>query len=133
MFNHNSKPETTETPEQQLNRASLSVQNLELDVLIDLIKNLNEEQKKDYFNNLSLCIICYEDFLELETSPNLKLLMKLMKNKLIPESIYLDKNSDVLNSIYDKLSTYNESKSKFMDTIINEKEEIEKKDLNYSN
>ena len=107
--------------------AVLSVKNLELSVLIDLIKNLkDEEQKKDYFNNLSLNIITYDDFLELESSVNLKLLKELMKKKLIPESIYLDKNKDILQTIYEKLTTFDETKSKYLDTIINEKEEIAK-------
>ena len=80
--------------------AVLSVNKLNLSVLIDLVKNLeDEEQKKDYFNNLGLNIITYEDFLGVEASDNLKLLMELMKKKLIPESIYLDKNKDILYMI----------------------------------
>ena len=72
-------------------------------------------------------IIKYEDFLELEETENLKLLIKFMENKLIPESIYLDRNKDVLNTIYERLTSYDETKSKYLETIINENEEIQKK------
>ena len=108
----------------------LSIQNLELKVLIDLIKQFNKEQKADYFNNLEQdIVICEKDFFEYEISDNLKLLMELIQNKLIPESIYLDKSIDKLNTIYEKLSTFNETKSRFLETIVNEEEAIQKKFL----
>lgn len=107
--------------------AILSVNNLDLSMFIDLIKSMKDEEvKKDYFNNLSLNIIGYDDFLKLEGSYNLKLLMELMNNNLIPDSIYLDKNKKILQIIYDKLTTYDETNSKYIDTILNEAEEIEK-------
>ena len=84
----------------------------------------NEEKKIDYFNNLSIKIIAYDDFFKLEASDNLKLLMKLIKKNLIPESNYLEKNKDILQTIYDKLIKYKETNSKYLDTIINEKKEI---------
>ena len=116
-----------------------SIENLDLYTLIDLIKNIKEEQKKEYFNNLAnpnnplspkdlqkQNIIDYEDFLKIEETKNLKLLTELMKNGLIPGGIYLDKSKNSLNDIYEKLSTYDELKSIYLDTIINEKEEIRK-------
>ena len=105
-----------------------SNKNLEnIESLIELIKNIKEEdQKKEYFNNLKERIITYDEFLKKEESDNLKLLAQLMKNNLIPESIYLDKNKDILNTIYDKLSTYDEKKSIYLNTILNEKEETKK-------
>ena len=106
--------------------AILSNENLELSNIIELIKKLSEDQKKNYFNNLNQFIIKNDDFFELESSDNLLLLMELMKNKLIPESIYLDKTKDLLNTIYEKLTTYNEKKVKYLDTIINEKDENQK-------
>ena len=107
--------------------AFLSIKNLDLFVSIDLVKNINEDQKKEYFNNLTSNIINYDDFWTFEDSQNLKLLTELMKKKLIPESIYLDRNKDVLNNIYDKLTTYDDKKEKYLETIINEKEDIQKK------
>ena len=107
--------------------AVLSANNLKLFVLIDLIKNIkDEETKKDYFNYLSIKVIKYDDFFKLEDSDNLKLLSELMEKNLIPESVYLDKNKDILQKIYNKLITYDETKSKYLDTVINEKEEIAK-------
>ena len=68
--------------------ATSSVDNLDLYTLLDLIKNIKEEQKKEYFDNLQNNIIDYEkDFLKIEDTKNLKLLMELFKNNLIPESI----------------------------------------------
>ena len=62
--------------------AILSIRNLELKVLIDLIKKFNEEQKADYFNNLEQDgIISEKDFFEKEFSDNIKLMMEFMKNK----------------------------------------------------
>ena len=102
--------------------------NLEnIDILIELIKNIkDEEQKKEYFNNLNERIITYDEFLKKEDSDNLKLLTQLIKKNLIPESIYLDKNKDILKTIYDKLSNYGEKKSIYLNTILNKKEEINK-------
>ena len=100
----------------------LSIKHLELPNLIDLIKKLNEEQKKFYFDNLDKNIITYEDFLEIEISKNLRLLTEFMKNKLIPESIYLENNKDVLEKIYDKLIVYDEKREIYIKLIKNEKE-----------
>lgn len=71
-------------------------------------------------------IISYDDFFEFEPSDNLKLLMELIKNKLILESTYLDKNKAVLDTIYEKLTNYNEKRSKYLRIITNEKDEIQK-------
>ena len=53
--------------------AFLSIRNLDLFVSIDLVKNINEDQKKEYFNNLTSNIINYDDFWTFEDSQNLKL------------------------------------------------------------
>ena len=49
-----------------------------------------------------------------------------MKNKLIPESTYLDENKDKLITVFEKLSTFDE-KNIYLDSILNEKKEIQKK------
>ena len=107
--------------------ANLSIENLELSYIIELIKGFKKkEQKKAYFENISMRVISYDDFFEFEPSDNLKLLMELIKNKLIPESTYLDKNKAVLDTIYEKLANYNEKRSKYLEIINNEKDEIQK-------
>lgn len=53
--------------------------------------------------------------------------MELIKSKLTCESTYLTNNKENLNSIYEKLTTYDETKEKYLETIINEKEDIQKK------
>ena len=103
-----------------------SSKNLELNTLVDLIKNIKVEQKKEYFDNLKENIIDYKDFLKSEDTKNIKLLTELMKNKLIPDSDYLEKNKDILNSIFEKLTNYDEKKEIYLETILNEKEEIQK-------
>ena len=97
-----------------------------IEILIKLIKNIKEEdQKKEYFNNLKERVITYDEFFKKEDSENLKLLTELMEKNLIPESIYLDKSKDVLNTIYDKLSIYDERKFIYLNTLLNEKEETQ--------
>ena len=106
--------------------AILSFKNLEIFTLINLIKNIKEEKRSEYFNYLSNSIITYEDFFEIEDSKNLKLLFEIVKNKLVHESIYIDKNKDILYTIYDKLISFDEKKSILSDTLLNEKEDIKK-------
>ena len=107
--------------------AFLSLKNLELANIIELIKKFkNEEQKRNYFENISQNIINYDDFFEFEPSYSLKLLIELIKNKLIPENTYLEKNKVVIDTIYENLANYNEKKSRYLETIINEKDEIQK-------
>ena len=106
--------------------ADLSYRLLDLLILINLIKNIKGEIKRQYFDNLSQNVITYEDFFKFEESRNLKLLIELMKNKLITESIYLDKNKEILEIIYDKLTNFDEKKEIYLDTLINEKEIIQK-------
>ena len=107
--------------------ATFSEKNLEVPSLVELIKNIKGEPQKEYFNNLKESNIEYEDFLKLEETKNLTLLTELMKNIVIPESLYLERNKDKLNTIYDKLSTYDEKRAIYLDTILNEKKEIQEK------
>ena len=104
----------------------LTIRNLEILDLIDLIKKLNEIQVKDYLNNLNIFINNYADFFQLEPSDNLKLLLELFKNNLIPESVYLNKNKKILLNIFDKLKNYDDKKELFSETIFSEKEGIHK-------
>ncbi len=106
--------------------ATSSYKNLELKNFVELIRNIKEEElKKDFFNNISENIITKEDFLQKENTKNLSLLTELMKNKLIPDSIYLDDNTNILDIIYYNLSNFIEKKQIYLDTILNENEEIQ--------
>ena len=104
--------------------AVLSIKNLEFPTLFYLIKSLDENQKSDYFNNLEENIISENDFFGSNSSDNLRLLIELMKNELIPESNYLEKNKEVLQIIYEKITTYNETNAKYNETIISKKRNI---------
>ena len=119
--------QTFKTDEIKKEISILSIKNLDIPALIELIKKFDDEQKSDYFNNLDKSIITEEDFYKIEDSFNLELLMELIKSKLTCESIYLTNNKENLNSIYEKLTTYDETKEKYLETIINEKEDIQKK------
>ena len=105
----------------------LSIKNLDLSSIIDLINKIKDEKQKImFFNNIEKNIITYKDFIVFEASDKIKLLTELMKFGLIQESFYLDKNKNELNIIYDKLTTYDEKQSIYLDTIINENEGIQK-------
>ena len=88
---------------------------------------MDENQKSDYFNNLEENIISENDFFDSNASDNLNLLIELMENELIPESNYLEKNKNVLQIIYEKMTTYNETNAKYYDTIISKKEIFSKR------
>ena len=70
--------------------------------------------------------IRYEDFINKEETYNIQILTEIMNNKLIPESSYLDENKEQLIIIFEKLSTFDEKKKIYLDTILNEEEEIQK-------
>ena len=107
--------------------ANTSYQYLELKNFVALIGNIKEEeQNKGFFNNISENVITQEDFLQKENTKNLNLLTELMKNKLIPDSIYLERNTNMLDIIYNNLSNFKEKKKIYLNTILNEKEEIQK-------
>ena len=106
-----------------------SFTNLELTNFVELIKQLeNEENKIQLFNNLGKeKIVRYENFLNKEKTNNIQILTELMKNKLIPENIsYLEDSKDKLTTIFEKLSSFNEKKKVYLDTILNEDKEIQK-------
>ena len=86
--------------------AVLSIKNLEFSTLFELIRGLDENQKSDYFNNLEENIISENDFFGSNDSDNLKLLFELMKNKLIPESNYLEKHVLISLSSLSSISSY---------------------------
>ena len=100
----------------------LSYINLNVEALIDLIENMKESQLKEYFDNIKQGIISYELFLEINDSKNIKLLSELMKKNLIPkeENYYLNENKNILNIIYNKLITFEESKDIYLNIIFNE-------------
>ena len=64
---------------------------------------MKEEQKKVYFDNLKVSIIIYDNFLELQVSLNLKLLIKFTEQRLIYESFYFNKNNEILKDIKYKI------------------------------
>ena len=69
---------------------NLSIDNLEISSLIELIKKLNEEEKADYFNSIDKKnFIKDKDFFNHKDSKELKLLTELLEKNLIPDSIYL--------------------------------------------
>jgi len=107
--------------------AVLSIKNLEFPALFKLIESLDENQKSDYFNNLEENIIRENDFFDSNASDNLNLLIELMENELIPESNYLEKNKNVLQIIYEKMTTYDDTNAKYYDTIISKKEIFSKR------
>ena len=105
----------------------LSIKNLDLSSIIDLIKKFKDEKQKImFFNSIDKNVISYQDFIEFNPADKIKLLTELMKNKLIPESFYLDKNKNELNIIYNKLTSYDEKKYIYLNTIVNENEGIQK-------
>ena len=106
-----------------------SFKNLELKNLVELIKKIeNEEKKIQLFENLGkIKIVSYEDFLNKEKTNNIEFLREFMKNKLIPEGVsYLEDNKDKLTTIFEKLSQFNEKKKVYLDTILNEDKKIKK-------
>ena len=109
--------------------AHSSFTNLDLNNFVEIIKGIeNQEKKIQLFNNVGKeNIISYKDFLNIEESNNIKLLSALMKNKLIPDNIsYLDDNKDKLTTIFDKLSNFCEKKSVYLDTLLSEDEKNQK-------
>ena len=102
--------------------ADLSYKNLNMKNLFELIRKMKKNYLKEYFNNLKQSIITYDEFLDLKDSKNIKFLQKLIEtNNEIPESNYLYKSRNVLNSIYDKLTTYNETKEIYLHKLFNKK------------
>lgn len=75
------------------------------------MKKFEKDQKTKIFEDIGKQkTISYEDFNteETEEKNNLKLQIGFMKNKLIPESTYLDENKDKLITVFEKLSTFDE-------------------------
>lgn len=123
----------------------ISYKILEVDNIILLIKNIKEErQKNNYFNNLKKKVISYSDFFIKDGSKNknLKLLIELMRNGLIPynniyqkenekcfsnENFYFKETQEKLDVLYENLFAFKEKKSIYLDTILNkETDDIQK-------
>ena len=91
------------------------------------MKQLEKDQKTKIFEDIGKQkTISYEDFINTEETDNLKLLIGFMNNKLIPNSTYLEENKEKLTTIFEKLSTFDKKKNIYLDTILNEQEEIQK-------
>ena len=118
--------------------SNISYEILEVDNIILLIKNTKEEkQKNNYFNNFKKKIISYSDFFIKDGSKNknLKLLIELMRNGLIPynniyqkenekcfsnENFYFKETQEILDILYGNLFAFKEKKIIYLDTILNE-------------
>jgi len=91
------------------------------------MKQFEKDQKTKIFEDIGKQkTISYEDFINTEETYNLKLLIGFMNNKLIPNSTYLEENKEKLITIFEKLSTFDKKKNIYLDTILNEQEEIQK-------
>jgi hypothetical protein len=84
-----------EDKEIQKQLAISSINILELKALINLIKLFKDETiRLTFFENIGDKTIIYEDFINIEETDNLKMLIELLNNNLVAESTYLRNNID---------------------------------------